>query len=222
MSAGPQSHILEGITYEEANKQFKDNSMPRPGPGDHVVLMGAASKGIIQRGYQHNATVYKTPYAKNPFDSVTDDELKEYKRTVDRKRHGDYTDTDTDTEAFSSLQISGAVKSPPTSPPGVVMKIETTRVVPSQPEVVLSDDLDETDKLKRFLLQEVNASFKGENVQNGDHSETHNLSTFSHSSKDQDISTDGSPKKDKKKKKGLRTPSFLKKKKDKKKDKSEA
>lgn len=51
--------------------------------------MGAASKGIIQRGYQHNATVYKTPYAKNPFDSVTDDELKEYKRTVERKRAGD-------------------------------------------------------------------------------------------------------------------------------------
>lgn len=51
--------------------------------------MGAASKGIIQRGYQHNATVYKTPYAKNPFDSVTDDELKEYKRTVDKKRAGD-------------------------------------------------------------------------------------------------------------------------------------
>lgn len=57
--------------------------------GDHVVLMGAASKGIIQRGYQHNATVYKTPYAKNPFESVTDDELKEYKRTVDKKRAGD-------------------------------------------------------------------------------------------------------------------------------------
>lgn len=50
--------------------------------------MGAASKGIIQRGYQHNATVYKTPYAKNPFDSVTDDELKEYKRTVEQKRAG--------------------------------------------------------------------------------------------------------------------------------------
>lgn len=51
--------------------------------------MGAASKGIIQRGYQHNATVYKTPYAKNPFDSVTDDEIKEYKRTVEKKRAGD-------------------------------------------------------------------------------------------------------------------------------------
>lgn len=33
----------------------------------------------------------------------------------------------------------------------------------------------------------------------------------------QDVSTEGSPKKDKKKKKGLRTPSFLKKKKEKKK-----
>lgn len=51
--------------------------------------MGAASKGIIQRGYQHNATVYKAPYAKNPFDSVTDDEITEYKRTVERKRAGD-------------------------------------------------------------------------------------------------------------------------------------
>lgn len=50
--------------------------------------MGAASKGIIQRGYQHNATVYKTPYAKNPFDSVTDDELNEYKKGVEKRSHG--------------------------------------------------------------------------------------------------------------------------------------
>lgn len=38
------------------------------------------------------------------------------------------------------------------------------------------------------------------------------------STQKQDISTEGSPKKDKKKKKGLRTPSFLKKKKEKKKE----
>lgn len=123
--------------------------------------MGAASKGIIQRGYQHNATVYKTPYAKNPFDSVTDDEIKEYKRTVEKKRAGDckimhliliialwpwelilVTDTDySESEAFSSLQISGQVKSPPMShSEGMVLRIETTRApLPSQPEVVLSD-----------------------------------------------------------------------------------
>lgn len=85
ISAGPQSHILEGVTWDEANR-IKDATTS--GAGDHVVLMGAASKGIIQRGFQHNATVYKTPYAKNPFDSVTDDELNDYKRTVERKKHG--------------------------------------------------------------------------------------------------------------------------------------
>lgn len=203
ISAGPQSHILEGVTWDEANR-LKDANVSKT--GDHVVLMGAASKGIIQRGYQHNATVYKAPYAKNPFDSVTDDELNEYKRVVEKKRTGDFTDTDySESEALSSLPISGQVKSPIMSPPSqsepedaahVVMRIETKQAPkPSQPEVVLSD---------------------GENVQNGDHSETQNLSTFSHSSKE-DVSTEGSPKKDKKKKKGLRTPSFLKKKKEKKK-----
>ena len=57
--------------------------------GDQVILVGAASKGIIQRGFQHNATVYKTPYAKNPFDAITDQELEEYKRDVTRKQKGE-------------------------------------------------------------------------------------------------------------------------------------
>uniref|UniRef100_A0A182Q184 Class II aldolase/adducin N-terminal domain-containing protein n=1 Tax=Anopheles farauti TaxID=69004 RepID=A0A182Q184_9DIPT len=204
ISAGPQSHILEGVSWDEANR-LKDANVSAA--GDHVVLMGAASKGIIQRGYQHNATVYKAPYAKNPFDSVTDDELNEYKKTVEKKRHGDGTDTDfSESEALSSLQISGPAKgaslvSPPsqseqedTTAEHHVLRIETKQAPkPSQPEVVLSD---------------------GEQVQNGEQSDAH-MSTFSHSSKE-DISTDGSPKKDKKKKKGLRTPSFLKKRKDKK------
>lgn len=86
ISAGPQSHILEGVTWDEANR-IKDAGVSAA--GDHVVLMGAASKGIIQRNYQHNAQVYKTAYAKNPFDCVTDDEITEYKRTVARKVHGD-------------------------------------------------------------------------------------------------------------------------------------
>lgn len=57
--------------------------------GDQVVLMGAASKGIIQRGFQHNATVYKSPYAKNPFDCVTDEELDEYKKVVEKRTKGE-------------------------------------------------------------------------------------------------------------------------------------
>lgn len=53
------------------------------------MLVGAASKGIIQRSFQHNATVYKTPYAKNPFDAITDQELDQYKKEIERKHRGD-------------------------------------------------------------------------------------------------------------------------------------
>ncbi|CAA9995366.1 unnamed protein product, partial [Nesidiocoris tenuis] len=117
--------------------------------GDQVIQIGAASKGIIQRGFQHNATVYKTPYAKNPFDCMSDQELEDYKKVVTRKQKGDYYDEDaSESEALSSsaaLPPSG-VKSPPseteddsrTEPR--VLRIETkTAPVPSQAEVVLSD-----------------------------------------------------------------------------------
>lgn len=53
-------------------------------------MVGAASKGIIQRNYQHNATVYKTPYAKNPFDAVTDEEIEYYKNAVERSTNGKF------------------------------------------------------------------------------------------------------------------------------------
>ncbi|XP_017765231.1 PREDICTED: protein hu-li tai shao isoform X1 [Eufriesea mexicana] len=218
ISAGPQSHILEGVTWEEA-KKMQDATIS--GTGEQVVLVGAASKGIIQRGFQHNAMVYKTPYAKNPFDAVTDQELDQYKREVERKQKGDlYDESQSESEALSSFNISRAThesstaKSPIQSPVSVtseteeesrdeprVLRIETKQVpAPSQPEVVLSD---------------------GENTVNGDHSDAHH-STFSQSSKEGSVSQDvsvseESPKKEKKKKKGLRTPSFLKKKKEKKK-----
>ncbi|XP_017838029.1 protein hu-li tai shao isoform X1 [Drosophila busckii] len=226
ISAGPQSHILEGVTWDEANR-IKDATVSQA--GDHVVLMGAASKGIIQRGFQHNATVYKAPYAKNPFDNVTDDELNEYKRTVERKKksiHGEYTDTDfSESEALNSMQAAGhaahakhAQSEPETE--HQVIQIQTQQApIPSQAEVVLSDATLSfiNGERSHTATNRKPPTGRGENVQNGDHSEAH-LSTFSQSSKEfQDVSTDGSPKKDKKKKKGLRTPSFLKKKKEKKK-----
>ncbi|XP_043288959.1 protein hu-li tai shao isoform X5 [Venturia canescens] len=214
ISAGPQSHILEGVSWEEA-KKMQDATIS--GTGEQVVLVGAASKGIIQRGFQHNAMVYKTPYAKNPFDAVTDQELDQYKKEVERKHKGGdpYDESQSESEALSSFNVSRAThesstaKSPVQSPISVtseteeesrdeprVLRIETKQVpVPSQPEMVLSD---------------------GENTVNGDHSDAHH-STFSQSSKEDVSVSEESPKKEKKKKKGLRTPSFLKKKKEKKK-----
>ncbi|XP_014205020.1 uncharacterized protein LOC106636964 isoform X3 [Copidosoma floridanum] len=159
ISAGPQSHILEGVTWEEA-KKMQDATIS--GTGEQVVLVGAASKGIIQRGFQHNAMVYKTPYAKNPFDQITDQELDQYKKEVERKTKGDgYDESQSESEGLSSFNISRAThdtstaKSPVQSPVSVtseteeesrdepkVLRIETKQVpAPSQPEVVLSDGM---------------------------------------------------------------------------------
>ncbi|XP_046975320.1 protein hu-li tai shao isoform X1 [Vanessa cardui] len=276
ISAGPQSHILEGVTWDEASKLVGEDAA-NTHTGDHVVLMGAASKGIIQRGYQHNAAVYSAPYARNPFDHVTDNEIDEYKRTVERKQRHDYDTDMSESEAVSAAQVTSPNTN--TAPSDTeddsrdeqrVLRIETKQVpVRSQPEVVLSD-VDTTDFLamerehadrtrdsnrdpnllsddevfldstssvpsgtssvpiqgpvvvRQYTAVQGNVR-RGEHTVNGDHSDAHQ-STFSHSSKEgspsKEVSTEESPKKDKKKKKGLRTPSFLKKKKEKKKDKS--
>lgn len=71
-----------------------------------MILVGAASKGIIQRGFQHNAMVYKTPYAKNPFDTVTDEELEEYKKVVERKQKGESCKYDPVSHIFVRCVVS--------------------------------------------------------------------------------------------------------------------
>lgn len=266
ITSGPQSHILEGVSWEEA-KKLQDANISAT--GDQVILVGAASKGIIQRGFQHNAMVYKTPYAKNPFDTVTDEELEEYKKVVERKQKGESFDEDqSESEPLSSsLQYNrsnvdgslGATKSPLTSPMSAaseteeesrdepqVLRIETKQVPrPSQAEVVLSDadsdfpdpnversmslrhpakapeTADDSGQFRRsWSLGRDKTKQRGENTVNGEDPDAHH-STLSQSSKEgsptKDMSTEESPKKDKKKKKGLRTPSFLKKKKEKKK-----
>jgi adducin len=85
LSAGPQSHILEGVSWDEAMHMQEGVTTTTDG----VVMVGAASKGIIQRDFQHNAVVYRTPYAKNPFDQVTDQDLDEYRQTVEKKQRGE-------------------------------------------------------------------------------------------------------------------------------------
>lgn len=52
---------------------------------DSVVMIGAASKGIIRRDHQHNAIVYKSLYSPNPFENVSEDELAKYKEKVEGK-----------------------------------------------------------------------------------------------------------------------------------------
>merc|ERR1711963_1364736 len=65
--AGPESKVLDGLSWEEV-KNMQD-AAPIQVDGYGGMKIGAASKGIIQRDFQHRATVFKSPYAKNPFDS---------------------------------------------------------------------------------------------------------------------------------------------------------
>merc|ERR1719158_2132253 len=159
--AGPESKVLDGLSWEEVKNMQDAQTSQVDGYGG--MKIGAASKGIIQRDFQHHATVFKSPYAKNPFDSVSNDELEEYKRIIDRKNKGE------------------------TSP-------------------VIEDPGDTTDP--------------GEHTY-GDE-ETDGNRTFSEGEGDTSRATDPeSAMSPKKKKKGLRTPSFLKKKKKDKKEKDE-
>jgi len=77
-TAGPQSKILDGMSWDEA--QAKDGQLS--GAGDQLIVMGAASKGIIQRDHQHNATVYKQYYAANPFENMSEAEIAAYQAEV--------------------------------------------------------------------------------------------------------------------------------------------
>merc|ERR1719317_307664 len=167
--AGPESKVLDGVSWEEA-RQMAD-AHPSAVGEPYGMKVGAASKGIIQRDFQHHATVFKSPYAKNPFDSVSNEELEEYKRIINKKNKED---------------------SSPASP-------------------VLEEDTigDTTDPGEHTNYEE----------------ETDGNRTFSEGEGDTSRATDPdsalSPKKEKKKK-GLRTPSFLKKKKKDKKEKEKA
>ncbi|XP_068236652.1 protein hu-li tai shao isoform X4 [Palaemon carinicauda] len=241
ISAGPTSHLLEGVTWDEA-RRMQDASMSAA--TDHVILVGAASKGIIQRDFQHNAVVYKTPYAKNPFDCITDKELDEYRDLVERKQRGDpieeieiekmniMPERATVDVVDDSMQDSTLNTTSPTSPASDQEDEDGVKEREPSPSLERSKSAfykSEVATEKRSALQRRSCSLprKGETVANGDDTEAHH-STFSHSSKegsptkDTSLTDDSISKDKKKKKKGLRTPSFLKKKKDKKKEKEAA
>lgn len=52
---------------------------------DHAVMIGTASKGIIDRQHQNNAQVYRQLYAPNPFSGETDEDIQKYFKEVELK-----------------------------------------------------------------------------------------------------------------------------------------
>lgn len=130
ISSGPQSQILDGVTWDELEKAANASGGDGAASGltdatgrnhEQTILVGAASKGIIQRDHQLDAKVYKTAYAKNPFDNVSDVELAEYRRLVERKQRGEDVPYDEIPENMRHLlnePTIGRASSPqsPTSP----------------------------------------------------------------------------------------------------------
>ncbi|XP_061194287.1 alpha-adducin-like isoform X3 [Saccostrea echinata] len=95
VTAGPQSRVLEGLTWEEAQKLQEEGKLDGTlsMAGDSVIVIGAASKGIIQRDQQHNVQVYKSQYQANPFENMTQDEIDRYKVEVEKKSRGEPVST---------------------------------------------------------------------------------------------------------------------------------
>jgi adducin len=82
ISAGYQSKILDNAAWDDVS-QMKDPYQPS---SEAVVVVGAASKGIIKRDQQNNAIVYKTYYGQNPFAHMDNDQIEKYKREVEQNQ----------------------------------------------------------------------------------------------------------------------------------------
>jgi len=197
--AGPESKVLDGVSWDEA-RQMQDAAPSHVGE-PYGMKVGAASKGIIQRDFQHHATVFKSPYAKNPFDSVSNEELEEYKRIIDKKTKGDSSPSSPVLEE----DTMGDTTDPGLREVEVSQQLVPESVTPTREYI--------GDSGEHTLGDETDADGDGDGNR-----------TFSEGEGDTSRATDPdsgmSPKKEKKKK-GLRTPSFLKKKKKDKKEREE-
>ncbi|XP_027199064.1 adducin 1-like protein hts isoform X6 [Dermatophagoides pteronyssinus] len=200
ISSGPQSLILEGANWDDARRAAQQDNID----GGRVYL-GAASKGIIQRDFQHNATVYRSAYAKNPFDGVTEEELIEYRKLIERKQRGENVDIP---DKMKHLMIE---------PMSFNQQDSQDIASPTSPTSPLSDEEDLTDGRGVHRSHSARLALKESNV-NGD--DKHGTIERGASGADT-LSREGSPmKEEKKKKKKGHSLSFFSKRKSKK-DKEE-
>ncbi|KAI1305926.1 Protein hu-li tai shao [Halotydeus destructor] len=243
ISSGPQSNILDGVSYEEAKRMQEEAAKD----GRDVVMVGAASKGIIQRDFQYNAMVYKSAYARNPFDNVTDADLEDYKQYVEKKQRGEPVDDVPEhvrhllMEPIDEQLLPPNELTSPTDPKSIQSPTSdeeassysysapspsSSRVQRSSSARLAAQAIEDTYFARKYRSERRPKRNTSDSAVNGEDSKIGDISGASRSSKEgspvKDLSqSDKSSKKDKKKK-GLRTPSFLKSKKKNKKDKEEA
>ncbi|XP_019615463.1 PREDICTED: alpha-adducin-like isoform X2 [Branchiostoma belcheri] len=95
LSSGPQSNILHGMPWAATAS------------GDQVVVH-AGSKGIIQQEFQ-DEFVFPMLQSPNPFEKMTEKELEEYRKEVEKKQRG-VGEEEITTTTVETVVIDGQVK----------------------------------------------------------------------------------------------------------------
>ncbi|XP_076460778.1 protein hu-li tai shao-like isoform X3 [Babylonia areolata] len=222
VTAGPTSKILEGISWDEAAKKKE--------AGDQTIVVGAASKGIIQRDHQHNAVVYRSYYSANPFDNMSEDEVKAYKQEVEQREKGEEEAEDVPGPEGRLISTEERMQNIQLSREDV--QEDTEEPAPSAP--VRRSESERYPQKNRELIREMErkgvvrsqsdrrSRGEGDGDKPGSPTKSDPMDSASggetleeHSSKEGSPTKEApSPVKEKKKKKKFRMPSFSKKKKD--------
>jgi adducin len=113
VTAGPQSKILEGINWDEA-QAMKDSFIS--GTSDNISSppVVVASKAVIQREHQHGTTLISKTlfYPPNPFNRMSEDDIEEYRSTVEKRSRS------------GSVEPSGLSDQLEPNPPGRLVSTE--------------------------------------------------------------------------------------------------
>jgi len=215
ITAGPQSTVLEGVTWEEA-RRIKEG---QPMNGIDNVRVTAASRGIIQREHQRDALFYKNYTLSNPFDHITKDDLEKYHREVQRKSkkgYGAYAESEPEFLSERHIMTPVRASTPPAKPSRMSPIQQEYQQV--QPRQLYSAGLQtEEAELRPVARQPVLAEQpqpKALSTQNQPEKATnraglldapagHSATLDNRSSKENSPVKDGSLTKEKKKKKGL-------------------
>ncbi|XP_073425172.1 beta-adducin isoform X1 [Dendrobates tinctorius] len=206
-SAGPQSQLLASVITDKSRSPSADSNL--------------ASKTEAELKEQPVEEIPPEPEPPNPFSQLTDQELEEYKKEVERKKHAmdDKEAVDEDTQPSLVTPPTSPARSPTKATPLIVSPSKSSEEAEKKESVPGSTEATE-EKVQPAVVQ------NGKEEDQPPQDETPPKVTDTPKGKNETVpnaSPEGSPTKSpSKKKKKFRTPSFLKKGKKKEKEKAES
>ncbi|KAM4036801.1 beta-adducin isoform 1-T2 [Anomaloglossus baeobatrachus] len=206
-SAGPQSQLLASVITDKSRSPSADSNL--------------ASKTEAELKEQPVEEIPPEPEPPNPFSQLTDQELEEYKKEVERKKHAtdDKEAVDEDTQPSLVTPPTSPVRSPTKTTPLIVSPSKSSEEAEKKETVPGSTEATEEKVQPAVVLN-------GKDEDQPPQDETPPKVTDAPKGKNETVpnaSPEGSPTKSpSKKKKKFRTPSFLKKGKKKEKEKAES